>query len=1141
MKRSKVFALWAAAILTSLAVMMGTAAPARGQGSVTTGTISVDVSDPNGAAVAGARVAARNQETSQTREGTTDQDGRAVFSLLNVGRYEITIEAKGFKKAVIRDTVVNVGSVITLPETLQIGGVTESVEVSAEQIAPIETEKTEVSTVIQSQQVRELPLNQRSFTALVTQEAGIVTLTNTSGNANQTPTSVAFAQGSQISANGQVSQSMAYLVDGVNINNTGFGAPGTAAGGDVPGVESIQEFQILSHNYSAAYGGSAGAVVSFATRSGGNQFHGNLYEFLRNEKLDALAFFDHQVINGEQIPKPPFKRNQFGGTIGGPIKKDKTFFFANYEALRQRLTTTSIGNVPTDCARNGGVDGSCEFPVVDEFGNPVAISSGVQAILAQYPHANGTDFGNGIAQYIFPNQQPVRQDFGLVRFDHAISNKDNFMGRYSITDAEGSNAYFLPSYSFAKYNRLQSLILKWTRTINSNLTNTASFGFVRSLTQAVVSPTSPPDPAAYTGNPAREVVGTISVGSATSGNTSGSVSTIGLDNWGPFRGGNNTFPINDDLIYTHGKHTVRVGGEIVPHQWNWDKGNLNGGGWTFNSLNDLLAGNPAVLIIKVDSANPHWKFRTKQFAWYAEDTWRLKSNLTVTLGLRHEFQAPVLSETHGRLGNVSSRESADVVAGAPYHNYSLKQFQPRIGISWDPFKDGKTVVRTGFGLFNDFIPLEAVAGELSYNDPNPTLNAFFGAPIAPGGLPEIPFPNCMTVTLTWTTPCTVATGYPGLLTGVLEKVRAPTSAQWNLGVERQLPGGVKVGLSYAGSSTWNILRGIEGNSSLPCSVDANGNPYFGPSVGACGTAAPAILSKAFTLYAVTSDAHSSYHAGTLSVSRTFGKSLGFNTSLTWAKAISESDTNNSGAILLGNASHSEDPLNRHVDRSESLISFRRRFTGNMVYSLPFGSGQRYLKDAHGITQGLFGGWQFNMLAEVRDGAPFSVLAGFGITNVGDALTYPDRPNQLRPNPVLGNPNLYYDPKAYALQDPGYLGTATRNSVVSPGFMQWDMSFGKKFQIGERSSLQFRAEIFNFLNHANFDLPANQLYVQGAQFTGPTPPTQAQVDALPCNLTLAQAYRASGPASGYSCNPQAGLITRTVGIPRQIQFGLKYTF
>lgn len=1128
MRLSKSFAAMVLPVFACFVILCGAAPSARGQGSVTTGTISVDVTDPNGAAVAGARVTAKNQETSQTREGTTDQDGRAVFSLLNVGRYEITIEAKGFKKAVIRDTVVNVGSVITLPEALQIGGVTESVEVSAEQIAPIETEKTEVSTVIQSQQVRELPLNQRSFTALVTQEAGIVSLTNTSGNSNQTPTSVAFAQGSQISANGQVSQSMAYLVDGVNINNTGFGAPGTAAGGDIPGVESIQEFQILSHNYSAAYGGSAGAVVSFATRSGGNQFHGNLYEFLRNDKLDALAFFDHQVINGQQIPKPPFKRNQFGGTIGGPIKKDKTFFFTNYEALRQRLTTTGIGNVPTDCARNGGVGGTCAFPVVDELGNPVAISPGVQSILNMYPHANGTDFGNGIAQYIFANAQPVRQDFGLIRFDHAISNKDNFMGRYSVTDAEGSNVYFLPSYSFAKYNRLQSLILKWTRTITNNLTNTASFGFVRSLTQAVVTPTSPLDPNAYTGNPAREVVGTISVGSATSGNTSGSVSTIGLDNWGPFRGANNTFPINDDLIYTHGKHTVRVGGEIVPHQWNWDKGNLIGGGWTFNSLNDLLAGNPAVLIIRVDGANPHWKFRTKQFAWYAEDTWRAKSNVTVTVGLRHEFQAPVLSETHGRLGNTSSRTSADVVAGAPYHNYSLKQFQPRIGISWDPFKDGKTVVRTGFGLFNDFIPLEAVAGELSYNDPNPTLNAFFGAPIAPGYLPEIPFPNCVTLTFN----CTAATGYPGLLVGVLEPVRAPTSAQWNLGVERQLPGGVKVGLTYTGSSTWNIMRGVEGNSSLPCSVDANGNPYFGPTVGACGTAAPAILSKAFTLYAVVFDAHSFYHAGTLSLSRTFGKSLGFNTSLTWAKAISESDTNNSGAILLGNASHSEDPLNRHVDRSESLISFRRRFTGNMVYSLPFGSGQRYLKDAHGITQGIFGGWQFNMLAEVRDGAPFSVLAGFGITNVGDALTYPDRPNQLRPNPVIGDPNMYFDPKAYALQAPGYLGTATRNSVVGPGFMQWDMSFGKKFQIGERSSLQFRAEIFNFLNHPNFGLPANQLYVPTPQFA--SLPTQAQLDALPCVLTAVQSLTTS-------CNPQAGLITATVGIPRQIQFGLKYTF
>jgi hypothetical protein len=253
--------------------------------------------------------------------------------------------------------------------------------------------------------------------------------------------------------------------------------------------------------------------------------------------------------------------------------------------------------------------------------------------------------------------------------------------------------------------------------------------------------------------------------------------------------------------------------------------------------------------------------------------------------------------------------------------------------------------------------------------------------------------------------------------------------------------------------------------------------------------------------------------------------MGFNTSFTWAKAISESDTNNSGAILLGNASHSENPLDRHADRSISQFSIKRRWTLNGVWELPFGRGHKYLGEAHGIVQGIFGGWQANTLLEVRDGIPFSVLVGGGITNVGDNLTFPDRPDILRQNPVLGGVNQYFDPKAYALQTPGFLGTATRNSVIGPGFVQWDWSFAKNFKITERNNLQFRAEFFNLINHPNFDLPFNQLYTPGPQ--DPNIP-------LTCNLTEAQ-------QAAWSCNPQAGKITRTVGIPRQVQVALKWTF
>jgi hypothetical protein len=1100
---------------------------AFGQAAATNGSITGVVTDNSSAVVPGATVSVSNPATNFSRQAVSDSGGEFAIRDVPPGTYNVVITHEGFKKAEYPNVLVNVGTNQQIRSTLDIGQTSETVQVTGESVAVVDTEKTEVSDVISQVQVQQLPLNQRSFTSMVTQQPGIVSLSNTSNNAGQTPTSVTWAQGSQISANGQVSANMAYLIDGVNFGNSGFGAPGTAAGGDVPGVEGIQEFQVLSANYSAQYGGSAGAVVSFATKSGTNNWHGSLYEYLRNDKLDSESYFD--------TAKFPYHRNQFGGTLGGPIKKDKTFFFLNYEGLQQAYTTSEEGNVPSLCARNGGVGGSgvgcpggVPFLVTNNYAPggpvPVAISAGTAAILPLYPLPNGRDYGNGIAQVFFPDNQPISQQYGLMRIDQTLTKNDTLTGRYTITDAGGSNAYQLPTYEFLKYDRLQNFMLKWTHTFGSSKVNTLAFGWNRSLLEASVVPTVQLQPDQYTGNPARMVVGTISVGSATSGNTSGALSTIGTDNWGPFKGADSSWPITDDFEWTLGRHSIKIGGGFGWREWNWTKGNLIGGGYTFNSLNDLLAGQVAVLIIRNDQAVPQWNVTTHPVAWYLEDTWKATRKLTVTAGLRQDFQVPVLSNEQN-FGNVrSNQDSGLTIASTPYNNYSFKQVQPRLGMAWDPYGQGKTVVRVGGGLFYSFVGLGPVAGELTYNDPQSTINSFFGQP---DGGARIPWNQ--------STQVTAPSNFPGLLTAVTN-VNPPETAQWNMQIAQELPGKITMTLSYVGSASWHLMGGYEGNYNLPGGYLPDGQPYFYNSPG--GAASKALQAQIFSLYSVAFNGRSNYNAGTADFNRKFNNGLSLQASYTWAKAMSDTDTNNSGAILLGNASHYEYPGQPTVDWSESLISFRNRFVANAIYDLPFGQGHKYGSNMNKVENAFLGGWSLNVLNQDRSGFPFSVLAGFGITGVGDNLTYPDRTDESIPNPVIGNINNWFNAKAYYLQTPGTLGNAPRNSVIGPGFNELDFGVSKAWKITERAGLQFRADMFNILNHPNFNLPANQLYTPGAQFINsngiPYLPSQAQLNALPCSLTAQESLTTS-------CNPQAGVITSTVGSPRQIQLALRLTF
>jgi hypothetical protein len=1000
-----------------------------------------------------------------------------------------------------------------------VGQITETVEVTAE-AATVETGQSEVSDIIQTQQLRDLPLNQRSFTALVTQQPGLVQITST---AAPSVLSAATNTGSYISADGSMGSSMAYLMDGVNFSNGSLTAPGTAAAGDMPGVEAIQEFKVLTHNYSAEYGGASAAVVTFATKTGSNKLHGSAYEYLRNDVFDARSYFDY---GADGLPyKPAFRRNQFGGTLGGPIIKDRTFFFVNYEGLRQSLNSTNIAFVPNDNAKSGVIGG---IPLPDCASNapPCFNAAVIDPLLALYPNPTpgldarfGLDPAQGVSAAAFVSPQPTRQDFGVANITHALTNKDQLQFRYQIVDASASQAFNLPDFQFNRFDRDQNYMVKWTRTISSSLVNTASVSLLRQVIKSSTNPLVTLTASQYTGNPSRQTIGVITVGNGSAGTSGGSLSLLGNDDASPFSLAKNVAPFSDDLLWVRGKHTLSFGGMVERIQWNWDSAVITGGSYTFPTLTNLLEANPSVALIRRDVPPAHFNVRTTPIAWYVNDKWRASSRLTVNFGLRHDFQVPVLSDAHNAIGNWQSPNATSVHVGTPYNNYSLTQFQPRVGFALDPFGDGKTVFRMGYGIFNDFVDFAGLAqGIMQWNNPQPMLNTFFGQALAPS-LPIIPFPTCSS--------CTATTGYYGLVTGVLEPMNSPTSQQWNVGIERELPGRMSLELNYTGSQSWHLPRKLEANYNQPCGgdahplLDSNGLPVFpgtnpvtyGPEN--CGpgslnpniplpdplTGAPGFAQAGvgFSLYSRRYDTNALYNGLTVKVARSVG-ALTFQGSYTWAKNISESDAYNSNNILTGVAEGSIYPANIRLDRSESAFSRRQRFTESATYELPFGRGRKHMSGAGGVADAILGGWSISSLGSAQTGQPFSVLLGNDISGVGDAIDFPDRPNVSRPNPVLGKVNEYFDVSAFSTPAIGHIGTASRTSVIGPGFYQFDASVAKVFRITEGTRLQFRTDFFDFTNRANFALPNSNL-----------------------------------------SSPQVGVISSTVGVPRQIQFSLKLSF
>lgn len=640
-------------------------------GQATGSAISGLVRDPSQAVIAGATVAVTNLETGIVRTAQTDAQGRYRVTELPPGSYEIAVTKPGFATAVRKGIVLMVGQEPTVNMTLEVGQVQQ--EVTVMEAAPVvETTSATVSQQVSQEQLRGLPLNGRSFTDLMTLTSMVNAPTNTATGAS----AFNYGNGPQLTVAGARQDFNSFMIDGTDMNAPENGTPGSALGLQL-GVDTIREYQVITSNAKAEYGRSAGGIINAVTRSGTNQLHGSLFEFLRNSDLDARRFIDPSSL-------PPFKRNQFGGTFGGPIKHDKSFFFLSYEGLRQRLTTNQVYNVPTAQGRLG----------IGVLSPGQTVNPSVIPYLNLYPLPNGRDLGGGVGQYTAPIYQPGSENFGSARYDHNLSDRDSYFARYTID--RGDNVIpgqFLSNTVIHTAN--QYVTVQEDHIFSPTLLNMFRSGFNRSFLQ--VLPTQVPNAQAlgfYPGEP----MGQLSVG------TNGSViSSTGPNGTTLLYQVQNAFQFEDDVTKTIGAHTMKFGTREERFQWNSDQPAFVQGSITFNNLQNFLLAGPAgtSATFELPGSSTYRHLRSTLISFFAQDDWKLTPRFMLSYGLRWEFTTGV-SETNNLLSHLRNgwilSSYNDLVTGSLYKN-RIDQLQPRLGFNWGLDPAQKTVLSGAVGIF----------------------------------------------------------------------------------------------------------------------------------------------------------------------------------------------------------------------------------------------------------------------------------------------------------------------------------------------------------------------------------------------------------------------------------------------------------
>lgn len=1081
-------------------------------------TLSGTVKDASSAAIAGAKVSAKNVATGVVTETPADSAGFYAIPNLLPGIYEVSFSAQGFASQVATNVTLTVGAQQVLNSTLTVGQINQKVVVSVE--APIvELASSSISGEVSASTVRELPLNARSWTDLATLSAGVDAIhTQPDFSSGADRGNRGFGQ--QLTISGARPQQNNYRMDGISLNDYANGAPGSVMGGNM-GVDAISEFSVLTSNYSAEYGKTSGGVINAISRSGANAFHGTGFDFFRNSALDAKNFF-------ETGPKALFHRNQFGGALGGPIRKDHTFFFVDYEGNRQSKGIPHVDTLPTPNARLGNL--SSGSVTVDP--QAAAYLNELYPVPTAAELASPSCAGADVCQHVFVGQQVASENFVTARIDQKFSDKDSLFGTYMFDKTPFSAPDSFGNVLLENLVSRDIASVEETHTFSPTLLNSARFGFNHEAVnnnQSAKGLVSDATNGALGAFPNRDAA-FVHIGGVT--DMSGGVGGLPtyLYRWNSYQG-------YDDAFLTLGTHSIKFGVAIEHMQEQATALTDPNGIWTFDNLPAFLTNNPTKFQGGVASSLTPRNIRQTLVGGYIQDDWRARPSLTLNLGLRYEITT-IPTETNGKFVNLRNLTDQFPVCGTVITgpggvqacssgagplfslNPTLRNFEPRFGFAWDALHNGKLAVRGGAGLF-DVLPLPYQFTLLETQ-----AIPFFQYDIF-GNTPAGTFPKVSNLP-----PPTASTSRS---TYIESRPKRDYVMQWNLNVQYQLGKDLAVMAAYVGS------RGVH----MPFRVDEADLviPQNFPGVGdvwpAQGSGTP-INPNFGSIRGMFYQGRSYYNALELQAAKRMSHGFQFQGVYTWQKSVDTSSATVAGDAFANSIS-SLNWFDMRLTRGLSDFNVGRTLVLSGTWDAPTP------KSLSGFAKWPLDGWELGLIFTVSDGVPFTATWGTGSDPAGtlssDDFAYPDRLGgsgcRTLVNP--GNPNNYIKTQCFSVPtvpdvatfnsigcdtpqgsttpgDPNYLwcfnkrGNAGRNILTGPGLTNLDFSVYKNnhvHRISEDFNVQFRAEIFNIMNHPNF-----------------SPPTVADG-----NTDLYD-------GTGNGANAIPGQLVSTVAFERQIQLALK---